>query len=49
LVWATAYNIVALPLAAGVQYKQGITISPALGAALISICAIIAALNAQLL
>lgn len=35
LIWATAYNIVALPLAAGILYNQGIVISPALGAVLI--------------
>jgi Cu2+-exporting ATPase len=49
LIWATAYNIVALPLAAGVLYKQGIMITPALGAALMSLSTIIVALNAQLL
>jgi Cu2+-exporting ATPase len=49
LAWATAYNIVALPLAAGVLYNQGIMISPAVGAGLMSISTIIVALNAQLL
>lgn len=49
LVWATAYNVVALPLAAGILYNQGIMISPAIGAVLMSISTIIVALNAQLL
>jgi Cu2+-exporting ATPase len=47
LVWATAYNIIALPLAAGVLYQQGIVISPALGAALMSLSTIIVAINAR--
>jgi P-type Cu2+ transporter len=49
LIWATAYNVVALPLAAGVLYKQGIMISPAIGAALMSLSTVIVAINAQLL
>lgn len=49
LIWATAYNVVALPLAAGVLYNQGILISPALGAALMSLSTIIVAINAKLL
>lgn len=49
LLWATAYNVVALPLAAGVLYNQGIVISPALGAALMSLSTIIVAINAKLL
>ncbi|MDY0287702.1 MAG: copper-translocating P-type ATPase [Sphaerochaeta sp.] len=49
LIWATAYNVVALPLAAGVLYNQGIIISPALGAALMSLSTIIVAINAKLL
>jgi len=32
LIWATGYNLVALPLAAGVMYRQGILLSPAAGA-----------------
>lgn len=48
-VWATAYNIVAIPLAAGVLYQSGILISPALGAGLMSLSTIIVAINAQLL
>ncbi|WP_170312527.1 copper-translocating P-type ATPase [Botryobacter ruber] len=49
LIWATAYNVVALPLAAGVLYKQGIVVSPAIGAALMSLSTVIVAINAQLL
>ncbi|MFD2823649.1 copper-translocating P-type ATPase [Lacinutrix iliipiscaria] len=47
LVWATGYNIVALPLATG--FIPGLMISPAFGAALMSISTIICAINAQLL
>lgn len=49
LIWATAYNVIALPLAAGVLYKQGIMVSPAVGAALMSLSTVIVAINAQLL
>ncbi|NBK24401.1 MAG: HAD family hydrolase, partial [Spirochaetia bacterium] len=49
LIWATAYNVIALPLAAGVLFNQGIVISPALGAALMSLSTIIVAINAKLL
>ncbi len=49
LFWATAYNLIALPLAAGVLYNQGIIISPALGAVLMSMSTIIVAVNARLL
>ena len=45
--WATGYNVVAIPLATG--FIPGLMISPALGAALMSISTIIAAANAQLL
>jgi Cu2+-exporting ATPase len=48
-VWATGYNVVAIPLAAGVLYSSGILISPAMGAVLMSLSTIIVALNAQLL
>ena len=47
--WATGYNVVAIPLAAGVLYSAGIVISPAMGAVLMSLSTIIVALNAQLL
>ncbi|MEQ1675868.1 MAG: copper-translocating P-type ATPase [Chitinophagaceae bacterium] len=49
LVWATGYNVVALPLAAGVLYKMGILLSPAVGAVLMSVSTIVVAINASLL
>ncbi|MFN6946437.1 MAG: copper-translocating P-type ATPase [Cytophagaceae bacterium] len=49
LAWATGYNVVAIPLAAGVLYNQGIVLSPAIGAVLMSLSTIIVAINAQLL
>lgn len=47
--WATGYNIVAIPLAAGVLSRAGILLSPAMGAVLMSISTVIVAVNAQLL
>jgi len=47
--WATGYNIVAIPLAAGVGYSIGILLDPALGAALMAISTIIVAINARFL
>jgi P-type Cu2+ transporter len=47
--WAAGYNIVAIPLAAGVLAPWGIVLSPAVGAVLMSLSTIIVALNAQLL
>jgi P-type Cu2+ transporter len=49
LAWAAGYNIVAIPLAAGVLAWAGITLSPAVGAVLMSLSTIVVALNAQLL
>ncbi len=49
LFWATAYNAVALPLAAGVAARWGILLPPAIGALLMSLSTIIVALNALLL
>ena len=49
LVWATGYNIVALPLAAGVLYKWNIMLSPAAGAVLMSLSTIVVAINAKML
>jgi Cu2+-exporting ATPase len=49
LLWATGYNVVAIPLAAGVLYGQGIIISPAIGAALMSLSTVIVAVNAKFL
>ncbi len=48
-IWATAYNVVAIPLAAGVLYSAGILINPAVGALLMSLSTVIVAINAQLL
>lgn len=47
--WATGYNIVAIPLAAGILAPWGINLSPAVGALLMSISTIVVAVNAQLL
>ena len=47
LVWATGYNVVALPLAAGVASKWGLILSPATGAVLMSLSTIIVAINAR--
>jgi Cu2+-exporting ATPase len=47
--WAAGYNVVAIPLAAGVLAWAGLTLSPAVGAILMSISTIVVALNAQLL
>lgn len=49
LIWASGYNIVALPLAAGILAWAGILLSPAVGALLMSISTIVVAINAQLL
>jgi Cu2+-exporting ATPase len=49
LVWATGYNVFAIPLAAGVLFKAGILLSPALGAALMSLSTVIVAVNARFL
>jgi P-type Cu2+ transporter len=47
--WAAGYNVVAIPLAAGVLAWAGLTLSPAVGAILMSASTIVVALNAQLL
>jgi Cu2+-exporting ATPase len=49
LVWATGYNVIALPLAAGVLYPLGVLLSPATGAILMTLSTIIVAINAQFL
>lgn len=49
LFWATGYNAFAIPLAAGVLIGYGILISPAIGAALMSLSTVIVAINARLL
>lgn len=49
LIWATGYNVVALPLAAGVLAPIGFILSPAVGAVFMSLSTIVVAINAQLL
>ena len=49
LCWATGYNVIALPLAAGVLYKSGILLNPAAGAVLMSLSTIVVAINASFL
>ena len=49
LIWATGYNVIALPLAAGILAPIGIILSPAVGAVLMSLSTVVVALNAQLL
>jgi len=49
LVWATGYNVIAIPLAAGVFYSSGFVLGPAIGAVFMSLSTIVVAINAQLL
>ncbi len=49
LFWATGYNVVALPLAAGVAYSKGIVLEPAVAALFMSLSTVIVAVNALLL
>jgi Cu2+-exporting ATPase len=49
LLWATGYNVFAIPLAAGVLYGYGILLSPAIGAVLMSLSTVIVAINARAL
>lgn len=49
LIWATGYNVIAIPLAAGVLYSFGILLSPAMGAVLMSASTVIVSINAKLL
>lgn len=49
LAWAAGYNLIAIPLAAGVLAPVGVTLPPAVGAVLMSLSTIVVALNAQLL
>jgi len=49
LAWATGYNAVAIPLAAGVLYAYGVLLSPAMGAVLMSLSTVIVAVNARFL
>ncbi|MEJ7625229.1 MAG: copper-translocating P-type ATPase [Ferruginibacter sp.] len=49
LIWATGYNLIALPLAAGVLYNKGILLSPAAGAMLMTVSTVVVAINASML
>ncbi|MDK2946464.1 copper-translocating P-type ATPase [Geotoga petraea] len=49
LFWATGYNAIAIPLAAGVLYGVGVILSPAVGAALMSLSTVIVAINAKMM
>jgi Cu2+-exporting ATPase len=49
LIWATGYNVFAIPLAAGVMYSLGILITPAIGAIFMSLSTVIVAINAKFL
>lgn len=49
LIWASGYNIIAIPLAAGVLYSMGVLLSPAVGAIVMSASTVIVAINAQFL
>lgn len=49
LIWATGYNVIAIPLAAGVLYSSGFVLGSAIGAVFMSLSTIIVAINAQLL
>jgi Cu2+-exporting ATPase len=49
LAWATGYNVIALPLAAGLLYNQGILLSPAAGAVLMTASTVVVAINASML
>lgn len=49
LLWATGYNVLAIPLAAGILYNLGILLSPAMGAILMSLSTVIVAINARFL
>jgi YHS domain-containing protein len=47
--WAAGYNILAIPLAAGILYDFGIVVSPAIGALIMSLSTVIVAINSQTL
>lgn len=49
LAWATGYNVITIPLAAGVLYSCGIILSPAVDAVLMSLSTVIVAINARFL
>lgn len=49
ILWATGYNLLAIPLAAGILYKYDLLLSPAMGAVLMSLSTVIVAINARFL
>ena len=49
LIWATGYNVITIPLAAGILYNFGIILHPALGALIMSISTIVVAINSKLI
>ena len=49
LIWATGYNVVALPLAAGALYAWGVLLTPAVGAVLMAGSTVVVAINARML
>lgn len=49
LIWATGYNVIAMPIAAGVLYSWGVILSPAVGAVLMTVSTVVVAINASLL
>jgi Cu2+-exporting ATPase len=49
LAWATGYNVIAIPLAAGVLYHFGVVLGPAVGAAVMALSTVIVAINAKFL
>ncbi|MCB9065868.1 MAG: cadmium-translocating P-type ATPase [Chitinophagales bacterium] len=49
LIWATGYNVIAMPVAAGVLYSWGLILSPAVGAVLMTVSTVVVAINASLL
>jgi P-type Cu2+ transporter len=49
LIWATGYNVIAIPLAMGILAPIGITLDPAIGAVLMSVSTVVVSINAQLM
>jgi Cu2+-exporting ATPase len=49
LIWATGYNVVAIPLAMGILAPIGIILDPAIGAVFMSVSTVVVSINAQLL
>ena len=49
LIWATGYNLIAIPLVAGILYSSGFVLGPAVGDVFMSLSTVIVAIDAQLL